>query len=341
MLKKEPFGNTGMELTRIGFGGIPIMRVSVEKAVDVVLKALDMGINWIDTAAAYTGSELRIGKALAKAGRDKAYVFTKSGADNPELLKQQIDKSLTDLQSDYVDMFQFHCLSRERWAKLKENGGLEMVMDYHKNDKIKHIAASFHEFESAIELVDQQMIEAVQWPFNYIENDRALQVLEKCRELNKGFIAMKPFGGGLLENADICIRYVLSQPNVFADPGFETSEEIREVITAALSGKAIDQQDMEFIKKMTERLGADFCRRCGYCMPCPNDLSIPPLMGIESIAKRSSPEAMRSEWIRNTINTSYQCDLCGQCEEKCPYNLPIREKIKFAQKYYEDNFANG
>ena len=318
-----------MAVTRIGFGGIPIQRLNEKQAVKVIRRALDGGFNWIDTANDYGNSEERIGKAIKSYSRSAVLVFTKGTGRNPETLREQIELSLKRLQVDYIDLYQFHIVpDRETWQTMQENGTLDLVLEYREKGRIRHIGASAHSRDAARAVIEHPEIEVLQFPFNFIVEDEGREVLDACREKDIGFIAMKPFGGGALEDAASCIRYLLAVPDIVADPGFEHIEEIHEVLSLWKEGAALTEENLKNIERLRRELGTRFCRRCGYCMPCPQEVHIVTLMTMETLVKRFPADRLSEGWLSGAGESADKCIECGECEQKCPYNLPIIEEIQ-------------
>ena len=318
-----------MMVTRTGFGGIPVQRLTEDEAVRLIESALEQGINWIDTANGYGSSEERIGKAIKKYNRSRIKIFTKGSGKDPETIREQIELSFKRMEISYLDLYQFHLVpSGEVWEDMQKNGTFNTVLKMKQEGRIRHIGASCHTIDAALAVMDHPDIEVIQWPFNFISVEDGLKVLKKCRSNDIGFIAMKPFGGGLLENAPACIRFLLQYPEVVLDPGFERIEEIEEVIALCKEEASLSREDRITIEGIRKDLGTRFCRRCGYCSPCPHGVSIIPLMTMESIIRRFPPESLCSGWIAEAAESLENCQECGECEEKCPYELPIREGIK-------------
>jgi predicted aldo/keto reductase-like oxidoreductase len=322
-------GKSNLQVTRIGFGGIPIQRLSEEQSIRVIQRALDGGFNWIDTANGYGNSEERIGKAIKSYNRSDVLLFTKGGACKPEELRQQIELSLKRLQCEYIDLYQFHFVrDPETWKAIRDNGALDLAREYRRSGRIHHIGASAHTREAALAVVEHPEIEVLQYPFNFIVEEEGLEIIEACRQHDTGFIAMKPFGGGVLQSASLCIRFILSVPDIVADPGFEHIEEVEEVLSLWKENTALSDENWKAIEQLRKELGTRFCRRCGYCSPCPHEVQIVTLMTLESLIKRFPVERLSEDWIARAGESVTNCIECGECEEKCPYNLPIMEEIR-------------
>jgi predicted aldo/keto reductase-like oxidoreductase len=322
-------GKSGLRVSRIGFGSIPIQRLSEARAIRVLRRALDGGLNWIDTANAYGTSEERIGKAIRKYPREEVLLFTKGPGRGPAALTEQVELSLRRLQTSYVDLYQFHNVpDAQTWREMLEAGAMDTLRGYRERGKIRHIGASAHTREAALAIIEHPEIEVLQYPFNFIVREEGTEILEACRRRNIGFIAMKPFGGGALGSAPACIRFVLSTPAVAADPGFEHMEEVDEVLALWKEGLPLSAEDKRLIGALRTELGTRFCRRCGYCSPCPHGVEIISLMTMETLVKRFPVHRLSEHWIAGAGQSLENCIECGQCEQKCPYKLPIMTEIR-------------
>jgi predicted aldo/keto reductase-like oxidoreductase len=324
-----------MVVTKVGFGGIPLQRLSDEDAVRTIRRGLDQGINWVDTAHGYGTSEERFGKAIKKYERNRIRVFTKGPGQDPEAIREQMACSFERLDVEVIDLYQFHNVkSPEALKAMQENGTIDAVLEMKQKGRILHVGASAHTLDAALAALDHPEIEVIQFPFNFIMIDDSYKVLERCRQRKAGFIAMKPFGGGILGDAEVCVRFQLQYPDVVLDPGFEKMEEVDQVVALcnewAASGKPdLTEENRRTIERLREELGTSFCRRCGYCMPCPNGVLIPNIMSTQSFIKRMPTERLFSGFVLNNIASYDNCIDCGECEEKCPYKLSIRETMKF------------
>jgi predicted aldo/keto reductase-like oxidoreductase len=329
IMKKIRLGKSNLRVTRIGFGGIPIQRPGEAESIRVLRAALNAGINWIDTAFGYGSSEERIGKAIADIPRDQVLLFTKGPGRDPETLKRQIESSLRRLKVDTLDLYQFHIVpDRETWLRMQDNGSFELVRDLRKQGVIRHIGASAHSREAARAVLEHPEIEVFQFPFNFIVEKEGGEIFDLCRRGDVGFIAMKPFAGGELNDAKAAIRFLLQFPGLVTDPGFETRQEVEEVTALAKENAPLSAADRETISRLRRELGTRFCRRCGYCSPCPQGVKIVPLMTMKSFIKRCPPASLASGWPPEALASLEQCNECGECEARCPYELPIREQIR-------------
>jgi len=322
-------GKTGLEVTRIGFGGIPIQRLGEQQAIKVLRRALEGGLNWIDTANDYGNSEERIGKAIKKYPRSDVLVFTKGTGRDPKALREQIELSFERLQTDYIDLYQFHIVpDQDTWRNMLENGAFDLVREYREKGQIRHIGASAHSRDAARVVIEHPEIEVLQFPFNFIVEDQGRELVDACRAKDIGFIAMKPLGGGALQDASACIRYLLGVPGIAADPGFEHIEEVEEVLSLWKEGAALSEENRQTIERLRRELGTRFCRRCGYCQPCPQGVQIVTLMTMDTLVKRFPVDRLSEDWIAGAAESIEKCIECGECEQKCPYKLSIIEEIR-------------
>jgi len=329
-------GKSGLEVSKIGFGGIPIQRLSEPEALKVIRRALELGCTWIDTANGYSVSEQRIGKAIRGLPRERVLLFTKGSGRTPEDLERQLLLSLERLQVDALDLYQFHFVPDPRtWKGMRENGTLALLQDYRRRGIVRHIGASAHSPVAAKALLESPEIEVLQYPFNFLMKEAGLEVLEACRGKEVGFIAMKPFGGGELDRASPAIRFLFQFPEVAADPGFEKVGEVEEVIRLAEEAAPLSAADRREMKRLRREVGLRFCRRCGYCSPCPQGVAIISLMTVESFIKRMPRQQVLGGEIARAVETLGACIECGICETKCPYRLPIRERIRAGAQAFQ------
>jgi aryl-alcohol dehydrogenase-like predicted oxidoreductase len=334
-------GKTGLEVSRVGIGGIPLTRPTEEEAIRVVQRALDLGVTLIDTAYGYGISEERIGKAIA-GRRDRVVIATKGGHDRAAVL-EHLEVSLSRLNTDYVDIWQFHGINTlEALERVTgPGGGLEGAREALQAGKIRHIGFSSHTLDVALKAVATDLFETVQFPFNLVVREAAEELVPLARALDVGFIAMKPFAGGRLRKANLTIKFLLQFDNVVPDPGIEKAEEIEEIAGIVNSGHwALTPAELQEIEEIREQVGTRFCRRCGYCLPCPQDIYIPGTMNLPILWELWPPEWFLSwKYVENLVAAARNCAECGECEEKCPYQLPIREMIVQNLAMYEQVVA--
>jgi hypothetical protein len=345
-MKRIRLGKSGMDVTRVGFGGIPLQRLTEAEAIRVIRIGVDGGIDWIDTAHGYGTSEERFGKALEIYDRSRLRIFTKGPARDPEAARLQLRTSLERLRTPYVDLYQFHLVpSPEVWRTMKSNGTVDTILEARARGEVRHVGVSAHTPDTALALAADPLVEVVQWPFNFMVESDGRKILEACRVPDVGFIAMKPFGGGMLDNAGACVRFLLQFPQVALDPGFEREEEVREVLALAAGEErgsmAPTVADRAVMERLRRELGPHFCHRCGYCSPCPQGVSIVTLMTMESLTRRFAREQIMTGWAREAADSVDSCTECGECEKKCPYELAIRSGIRAGAAAYRAFAGKG
>ena len=332
-------GKTGLMVSRVGMGGIPIQRPTEEDAIKIVHRALELGINFIDTAAGYGNSEERLGKALV-GRRDQVVIATKSGHPRKDGAMEELGRSLKRLRTDYIDLWQLHNVSSfEKYEQVLGPGGaMETAQEALQAGKIGHIGISGHNVDVMIEAVKSGLFEAVQFPFNYVTREPADELIPLAKEHDVGFIGMKPFAGGMLGDANLSIKYVLQFEWVVPDPGVQKVAEIEEIVNIVDIVESGDweltPQELEQIEARRAELGTQFCRQCGYCQPCPENVQISMVMITRGMYKLWPRETFFG-WMGGVIDGARSCVQCGECESKCPYQLPIREIIVENIAFYE------
>jgi len=334
-MKTVVLGKTGLEISRIGMGGIPIQRPPSKEAVKVIQHALDLGITFIDTALGYGDSEKRIGKAVA-GRRDEIIIATKGGWRDKKMAAKHIEWSLKRLNTDYIDLWQFHGVNTlEIYEKVARSGSaLEGVQDALQAGKIRHIGLTSHNIEVAARAVASGLFETIQFPLNFVSHEAADELVPLAREHDVGFIAMKPFAGGNIRDANLAIKYLLQFDNVVPDPGIEKVEEIEEIVDIINGSWELSLEDRQKMEDICTELDTRFCRQCMYCMPCPQGVDIRMLMYIRTLWKLWPPDKFFS-WLKKVVESAENCIQCGECEEKCPYNLSIREMMDENVEFYQ------
>jgi predicted aldo/keto reductase-like oxidoreductase len=344
-MRTTTLGKTGLKVSRIGFGGIPIQRVSEEEAVQVVHRCIELGVTFLDTANAYTNSEARIGKALAAlpGPRERFVIATKTAARDRVTAQQHLEQSLCDLGIDVIDLWQLHNVSSMGAYKqiLAPGGALEAAQEALQAGRVRHIGISSHSMDVALKAVVSGHFETLQFPFNFVTDEPADKLLPLVRKRGLGFIAMKPLGGGMLSDANLAIKYLLQFDHVVPDPGIERVEEIDEIAAIVAGPWELTHQERQEIEIIRNEVGLRFCRRCGYCEPCPEDVRISLVMNLPNLFKRMPIERLTTGNLSAAAQTGRNCIQCGRCEEKCPYQLPIREMIAEHMTVYEEALQAG
>jgi uncharacterized protein len=327
-MKTIRLGRTGLGVAELGFGGIPIIPLSFEEGVAVVRHCYDLGITFFDTANIYGDSEKKIGEALASV-RKKIVLATKSLRRDSEHIASHIQNSLDNLQTDYLDIYQLHNVSSEDTMQqiFAPGGAYEAAERARQEGRIRFIGFSSHKVAIAIKMCRTGSFATVQIPFNFIETEPADELFQVARDFNMGIIGMKPLGGGLLQRADLCFRYLQQYPEVIPIAGVASQEEMDEIIALYREPRPLSDADKTDIDKIRSDLGKRFCHRCGYCLPCEQGVRIPEVMSFKSILKRMQSDKALN-FSRDAVNTVEICNECGECIERCPYELPIPEMLR-------------
>lgn len=323
-------GKTGLEISRLGFGGIPIQKIDAEGTRVLVGELVDKGVNFIDTARGYTVSEEYLGYAL-EGVRDKFVLATKSMARTKEAMASDIDVSLRNLRTNYIDLYQIHNPSAaDLDTVMAEGGALEALFEARAAGKIGHIGITLHSVELFRRAIELDWVETVMFPYNLVET-QGEELIAECERRNIGFICMKPLAGGAIEDARLAMRFILNNPAVtVVIPGMAEISEIRENASVSSDTSALSEGEIENIEKIRSELGTNFCRRCNYCAPCTVGINISAVFLFEGYYSRYDLKDWAAARYSSLAKTASDCIGCGACESRCPYNLPIREMLKRA-----------
>lgn len=325
-------GKTGLKVSRMGLGGIPIQRVGVEETKKLIDALEAEGVNFIDTARGYTVSEELLGEAL-EGRREKFVLATKSMSRDKEGMARDIDISLKNLRTDYIDLYQIHNAPPQQIEQICAPGGaLEALREAKAAGKIGHIGITAHSPDTFRRALELDWVETVMFPYNIVESHGA-ELMAQAKEKNIGFINMKSLGGGAIENAKLAIRFAASNPNVtIVLPGMYKPEEVAENAAAAADSSPLTAEEQSQVEALRKELGTSFCRRCNYCAPCTAGIDIPNQFVFHGYLSRYGLE----EWARSRYGSlkahASDCVECGACEERCPYQLPIRQMLKRVAK---------
>lgn len=333
-MEKRILGKTGYEVSVIGLGGIPIQRVDKEKAIEIVQAAHNRGINFIDTARGYNESEKLLGEALEVVGRDKFYLATKSMQRTYDGVLEELNISLNNLKTDYIDLFQFHNVSKEADAEIlfSENGALKAIKEMKEKGIVKEIGITSHNVNLMDKFVDTEEFATIQFPYNAVE-DQATNVFKKAKEKNIGVIVMKPLAGGAIPKGELCLRYIMENENItVAIPGMDSVEQVIENTNVGINPRKLTDTEREELNNEIKELGTEFCRRCGYCAPCTVGMDIPTQFLMEGYYVRYNLQ----DWAKSRYDAmdkkAADCIRCGKCEERCPYDLPIMDMLERVEK---------
>ena len=322
-------GRTGLGAYRLGFGGIPIQRVSETQAVETVLHAVQRGLDFIDTSRAYTTSERRIGLALKQTDK-KVIVASKSHSRTSDAVRADLETSLKELQRDYIDLYQCHFVKDDaEYEKIISPGGaLEALKKAKGEGLIGHIGMTSHSLDLLARSVDDGLFDTLMVCFSFLEPHARSKVIPKALEKNIGVIAMKPFSGGVIDNAGLALKYVLSQPGVLVIAGVESQGLFDENWKIFQDGQSLTDEEEKEIEEIRKRYEKVFCRRCDYCQPCTEDIPIQMVLGIRSMVKRMGKGILKKGRHHEAVEKARNCTECGECMTRCPYELPIPDLIK-------------
>ena len=321
-------GNTGLKVSRLGFGGIPIQRITQEEATALIHKLPEYGVNYIDTARGYTVSEEYLGIAM-EGIRDKFVLATKSMARTREAMEKDIETSLKNLRTDHIDLYQVHNAPPAQMSIVTgEGGALEALLEAKAAGKIGHIGITAHEigtFEMGLEM---DWVETIMFPYNFVEL-QAADLIRKCAEKGKGFICMKPLAGGAIENAPLAMRFIASNKDITGNiPGMANEDELKQNVAAACDPAPLSEDDLKEVQNIRDTLGNQFCRRCNYCQPCTMGINISFCFTINGYLTRYGLKDWAIGRYKGMAVEPNACIECGMCESRCPYHLPIIEMLK-------------
>ncbi len=322
-------GKTNLEVNKNGFGALPIQRCSMDEAVEILKKAYDEGINFYDTAHFYTDSEEKMGKAFEDIPRENIYLVSKTAAETPEVFWSDLKTSLESLKTDYLDLYQFHNIS---FVPKEDDDVYKAMLEAKEKGMIRHIGITTHKITFAHEAIESGLYETLQYPFSYLSGEEEIELVEKCKDLDVGFIAMKAMGGGLIKNSKASFAYINQFDNVLPIWGIQKLEELDEFLSYDDTTVLTDDLKAE-IEKDKEELGENFCRGCAYCMPCPEEINISLCARMSLWIRRFPAEPYLTEEYQEMMEHTKDCTECYSCTDKCPYELDIPELLK---ENYED-----
>ena len=330
-MRQITLGKTGITVPQNAFGALPIQRVDKETAVKLLRRAYEGGMRFFDTARAYSDSEEKVGEAF-EGMRDKVYIATKTGAKTPEEFWEHLETSLKNLRTDYEDLYQFHCAD-QCYRPGDGTGMYECMEEAKRQGKIRHIGITAHKLYIAEEIVRSGLYETLPYPFSYLSSKREEELVENCRKADMGFIAMKGLAGGLINRSDAAMAFMSRFEQVLPIWGIQRETELEEWLGYMKDTPALTEETAAFIEKEKQELTGDFCRGCGYCMPCPAGIMINQCARMSLMLRRAPSSAWLTPEMQAEMKKIEGCLECRQCVEKCPYELNTPELLK---KNYED-----
>jgi uncharacterized protein len=327
-MKKVRLGRTNLEVTQLGWGGIPIQRVGSDEAESVIRTVVELGVDLLDTARGYTTSEERIGRALA--GTSKRVVLSTKSPQRTAAIYDDIKISLRNLQVDKIDIYNCHGVSNTAdYGKVMEPGGAyEGLMRAKKEGLIDHVGLTSHSLDMLEKVIDDGHFDVIMTCYSFLEPEAETRIFPKARKKDIGVLVMKPFSGGVIEKSGPALKYVLQTPDIVPIPGSETLAKAQDNWAVYAGDRTLTPADQAYMAAIKEEYHQVFCRRCDYCQPCPEGIYIQSILGIKTFYKRFGAQAVESGWIKDIIAKSRNCTECGTCLPRCPYELPIPDLIK-------------
>jgi predicted aldo/keto reductase-like oxidoreductase len=329
-MEQITLGRTGLTVNRCGFGGIPIQRLDEEMAVETVRHALEQGVDFIDTSRAYTTSERRIGKALKRSGK-QVVLASKSFCRKPEDVRSDLEKSLSELQVDVIDLYQCHFVNtpEDYQRVIQPKGTFDTLVKAKAEGLIGHIGITSHSLKLLDQVLDDGLFDTIMVCFSFLEPAAKEMIIPKALEKNIGVIAMKSFSGGVIDDPVLALKWALSQPGVAIIPGVEDKALFDQNWAVFTSGNYTlsdaEKDQIEHIRKQYDKV---FCRRCDYCQPCSEEIPISVILHMRSMIKRMGKNAVNSTFLASALSAARKCTACGECLERCPYHLPIPDLIR-------------
>ena len=333
-MKTICLGKTGISVPQNAFGALPIQRVSEEEAVSLLRKAYEGGMRFFDTARAYSDSEVKLGKAF-EGMRDKVYISSKTMATTREKFEEDLKTTLTNLKTDYIDIYQLHCAAR---CYTEEDDLYQCLVEAKKQGRIRHIGITAHKIGVAEDIVKSGLYETLQFPFSYLASERDIALVQSCKEADMGFIAMKGLSGGLLTNSEACMAF-MSQYDVLPIWGIQRQSELDEWLGFFENEVTITKKLKNVIEKDRNELLGEFCRGCGYCMPCTVDITINQCARMSQMIRRAPSQNWLTEHWQNEMMKIDSCVNCYMCKTRCPYELDIPNLLRKNLKDYKEILA--
>ena len=330
-MKKIVLGKTGIETPQNAFGALPIQRADLDTAIQILRKAYEGGMTFFDTARAYSDSEEKLGKAF-EGMRDKIFIASKTMAHTTEEFWSQLNTTLDKLNTDYIDIYQFHCAD-VCYRPGDGTGMYECMLEAKQQGKILHIGITAHKLGIAEEAVASGLYETLQFPLSYLASEKEISLVHKCQEAGMGYIAMKAIAGGLITNSRAAFAFIAQFDHVLPIWGIQKEAELEEWLSYMDHAPSMTEEIEAYIEQEKQELSGDFCRGCGYCMPCPVGIQINNSARMSLLLRRAPSANWLTPQVQETMEKIELCLECGECSSKCPYELNTPELLK---KNYED-----
>lgn len=333
-MKNITLGKTGITVPQNGFGALPVQRRDRETSVKILRRAYEGGMRFFDTARAYSDSEEKLGLAFGDGyiPREQIYIATKTAAKTPEAFWKDLETSLANLRTEYIDLYQFHQMG-QCWKPGDGTGMYECMLEAKAQGKIRHIGATAHKIGVACEVAASDLYETMQFPFSYLAGDLEMNLKKICAEHQVGFIAMKGLAGGLINRSEAAMAFMTQFDDVLPIWGIQKEEELEEWLSYMDHTPEMTPALQAFIEEEKKQLSGEFCRGCGYCMPCPAGIQINQCARMSLMLRRAPSAAWLSDYWQAEMEKVKQCLHCRQCSRKCPYELDTPSLL---EKNYAD-----
>ncbi|WP_036609928.1 aldo/keto reductase [Oribacterium sp. P6A1] len=328
-MKNVVLGRTGIEVPQNGFGALPIQRVSIEEAIRILRKAYEGGIRFFDTARAYSDSEVKLGESFGTGYVDRKDIFiaSKTKATTPEEFWKDLDTTLTNLKTDYLDIYQFHMMNT-CYRPGDGSGMYECMEEARQKGKIRFISGTAHKYGIARELIESELYDTVQYPMSYLASEKEIELIELANEHNIGFICMKGLAGGLITNSKAAMAFISQFDGAVPIWGIQRESELDEWLSYMNETPVMNDDIFQFIKAERDELMGEFCRGCGYCMPCTVGIEINNCNRMSLMLRRAPSKSWLSDHWQKEMEKIEDCVNCGVCMTKCPYELQIPTLLK-------------
>ena len=336
-MERVTLGKTGIEVCKNGFGCLPIQRITTDEAVYLLQKAFYNGVNFFDTARGYTDSEAKLGEAFRHI-RSKLVIASKTKAKNADEFERDLETSLKMLQTDYIDLYQFH--NHPNFIHPGDGTGLyEAALKAKESGKIRHIGITNHRQHIAKQAVESGLYETLQFPFSYLASESDIEIVKACKDAGMGFIAMKALSGGLITNSAAAYAYMAQYDNVVPIWGIQRESELDEFLAYNDNPPALTGELKSVIDKDNTELSGDFCRGCGYCMPCPAGIEINTCARMALLIQRAPVAAQVKPETQAKMEKVKDCLHCGKCRSQCPYDLDTPALLEKNYEFYKKFLA--
>ena len=339
-MKNITLGRTQITVPQNGFGALPIQRISLDAAVHLLRKAYEGGMRFFDTARAYSDSEIKLGAAFGDGWvkRDEIIIATKTTAKKPEDFWTDLDTTLKNLKTDYVDIYQFHMMG-ECWKPGDGSGMYECMLEAKKQGKIRHISGTAHKLGVAKEIIESGLYDTLQYPISYLADEKEIELIKMCNKYDVGLICMKGLAGGLITNSRAAMAFVSQFDGCVPIWGIQRENELDEWLGFFDDTPRMDEEITAFIKKEQEELKGNFCRGCGYCMPCTVGIEINQCNRMSLMLRRAPSAGWLSDHWQAEMEKIEKCVECGACLPRCPYGLDIPKLLKAKLEDYRKVLA--